>query len=99
MIIKSKTKQELADMLTSAKNSAIICGGGVEDLKDELDSLRVRIADAKREIKHCEAQIVENEARLENTIGLEQEFLKDIKMYDKALTQLNNEKIFSKNRV
>ena len=84
----NETKQELAGRLASVKQSAIICKSGVEDLKDELDSLRVRIADAKREIKHCEAQIVEKEVRLEDIIKLEQEFLKDIKMYDKALTQL-----------
>lgn len=88
MITKSKTKQELVGMLTSAKISAGICESGVENLKDELDSLRFRLADAKREIKHCEAQIVEKEVRLEDTIKLEQEFLKDIKMYDKAIAQL-----------
>ena len=91
MTSKETTKQELADMLTSAKSAAILCGSGVEDLKDELDSLRIRLRDAKREIKHCEAQIAENEVRLENTIGIEQEFLKDIKMYDKALAQLKEE--------
>ena len=88
MITKGKTKQELVDMLASAKQSANICKSGAENLKAELDSLRDRLAYAKREIKHCEAQIVKKELTLKNTIEIEQEFLKDIKMYGKALTQL-----------
>ena len=88
MITKGKTKQELVDMLDSAKVSVSVCESGVEDIKDEIDSLRFRLSDAKREVEHCEALIIKKELILKNTIEIEQEFLKDIEMYNKALTQL-----------